>query len=130
MQTTTFKSNGLTATALFLTLPTIYFISTAVLKYELGIDGPFDSIAPTLESWGIKEGLGWNINLLILFGPLLAFLLTIFQVLKIEGRFTKEEFRLNFTLKKIGFPLTVAMLSAGVMIILFLYALGENCHCE
>jgi hypothetical protein len=130
MQTITFKSNRLTATALLLTLPTVYFIIIAVLKYELGIDRPFDAIAPMLESWGIKEALGWNINLLILFGPLLAFFLTIFQILKIEWYFTKEEFRLNFALKKIWFPLSLAMLSAGVLLILFLYALGENCHCE
>ena len=129
MKTTTFKNNGLTAASLLLALPTAYFILISVLKYALNIDGPFDSAQPALERWGIKETLGWNINLLILFGPMLAFLLTIFQVLKIEWHFTKEEFLLHFTLQKKWFPLLVALFSISLLGILFLYFLGENCTC-
>ena len=130
MKTGTFKSNWLTAGALLLALPTGYFILAAMLKYELKIEGPFNAIQPSLESWGIKDSLGWNINLLILFGPVLAFLLTIFQVLKIEFHFTKEEFNLQFSLQKIWFPLLVVGFSAGLIAILFFYVLGENCNCS
>ena len=130
MKTGTFKNNWLTAGALLLALPTGYFILAAMLKYELKIEGPFNAIQPSLESWGIKDSLGWNINLLILFGPVLAFLLTIFQVLKIEFHFTKEEFNLQFSLQKIWFPLLVVGFSAGLIAILFFYALGENCNCS
>ena len=126
MRTTTFKNDGLTAAALLLALPTAYFILISVLKYGFGIGGPFDSAQPTLESWGIKETLGWNINLLILFGPVLAFLLTIFQVLKIEWHFTKEEFLLHFTVQKKWFPLLVAAFSIGLLAILTFYFLVEN----
>lgn len=130
MKTGTFKNNWLTAGALLLALPTGYFILAAMLKYELKIEGPFNAIQPSLESWGIKDSLGWNINLLILFGPVLAFLLTIFQVLKIEFHFTKEEFNLQFSLQKIWFPLLVVGFSAGLIAILFFYVLGENCNCS
>ena len=130
MKTGTFKNNWLTAGALLLALPTGYFILAAMLKYELKIEDPFNAIQPSLESWGIKDSLGWNINLLILFGPVLAFLLTIFQVLKIEFHFTKEEFNLQFSLQKIWFPLLVVGFSAGLIAILFFYALGENCNCS
>ena len=130
MKTGTFKNNWLTAGALLLALPTGYFILAAMLKYELKIEGPFNTIQPSLESWGIKDSLGWNINLLILFGPVLAFLLTIFQVLKIEFHFTKEEFNLQFSLQKIWFPLLVVGFSAGLIAILFFYVLGENCNCS
>jgi hypothetical protein len=129
MKTTSFKSDGLTVLALMLALPTAWFILIAVLKYGFGIDGPFDSLAPTLESWGIKESLGWNINLLILFGPVLAFLLTIFQVLAVEFHLNKEEWRLHFTVQKKWFPLLVAAFSIGLLAILFIYMLGENCKC-
>ena len=86
------KQNGITIISLLLALPTAYFIAIAILKYEMGVDGPFDAIAPLLERWGIKEALGWNINLLILLGPLLAFLLTIFQLLSITTAIHTESF--------------------------------------
>lgn len=123
------KQNRLTAAALLMALPTAYFIVISILKYELGIDGPFDSIAPLLERMGIKETPGWNINLLILFGPVVACLLTIFQVLKISWQFTKEQFQFYFTIRKKWFPLLVSVFSLSLLAILFFYLLGENCNC-
>lgn len=67
------KQNGITILSLLLALPTAYLICISILKYAMGIDAPFDSIAPLLEQMGIKETIGWNINLLILFGPMVAF---------------------------------------------------------
>jgi len=129
MKTTTFKNDGVTTAGLLLALPTAYFILISVLKYVLNIDGPFDSAQPALERWGIRETLGWIINLLILLGPMLAFFLTIFQVLKTEWHFTKEEFLLHFTLQKKWFPMLVALFSISLLAILFLYFIGENCTC-
>ena len=129
MKTINFKNNWLTTTGLLLALPAAYFILVAILKYWLKINEPFDTIQPVLERWGIKESLGWNINLLILFGPVLALLLTFFQVVQLEWRFNKEEFLLNFTIKKRWFPLLITVLSAGLLAILFFYLVGENCNC-
>lgn len=78
------KQNWLTWASLLLALPSAYFIAISLLKYVFNVDGPFDNATPFLERMGIKENLGWNINLLIVFGPLVAFLLTVFQVLKIS----------------------------------------------
>ncbi|MBK5270568.1 MAG: hypothetical protein JJE22_06100 [Bacteroidia bacterium] len=118
----------LNAVALLLTLPTAYFISISILKYKLGFDGQFDSIATVLERMGIKEPPGWNINLLILLGPVSGFLLAIFQVLIIRWQFTKEHFRFDFTIKKRWFPLLVAVFSISLLAMLFFYLLGENCN--
>jgi len=124
------KQNGIAIISLLLALPTAYFIVIAVLKYELGVDGPFDSIAPLLESWGIKESLGWNINLLILFGPLLAFFLTIFQLLGVRMQFTQNHFLFQITVRKRWLPLLVAGFSISLLAILFAYLFGENCSCS
>ena len=125
----TIKSNWLTAAGLLLALPTAYLICISVLKYGLNINEPFDSSAPLLARWGIKESLGWNINLLILLGPIAGFLLTIFQVLIIKWQFTKEHFQFQFTVKKRWFPILVAAFSVSLPAILFFYLLGENCNC-
>jgi hypothetical protein len=123
------KSNWLVAAGLLLSLPAAYFISTAFLKYELGVDGPFDDAYPLFESLGVKEDLGWNINLLILLGPIAGFLLCVFQVLKIRWEFTKEEFRFQFTVRKRWFPILAAAFSASLLGLLALYLFGENCTC-
>lgn len=124
------KQNGITIISLLLALPTAYFIAIALLKYELGVNGPFDAIAPLLESWGVKEALGWNINLLILFGPLLAFFLTIFQLLGIRTHFTQNHFLFQITVRKRWLPLLVAGFSISLLAILFAYLLEENCNCS
>ena len=123
------KQNGIAIISLLLALPTAYFIVISVLKYELGVDGPFDSIAPLLESWGIKESLGWNINLLVLFGPLLAFFLTIFQLLGVRMQFTQNHFLFQITVRKRWLPLLVAGFSISLLAVLFTYLFGENCIC-
>jgi len=119
-------SNWLAAGALLLALPTAYFITISLLKYVFNVDGPFDNAAPFFERMGIQESIGWNINLLILFGPLIAFLVTIFQVLTINWQFSKEQFEFHFIIRKKWFPLLVALLSGGLLLTLFVYLIGEN----
>ena len=121
------KQNGIAMASLLLALPTAYFLGISVLKYEMGIDAPFDTAAPFLERMGIKESLGWNINLLILLGPLVAVVLSIFQVLKIKFQFIQNHFLFQFILKKRWSPLLVAAFSVSLPVVLFIYLAGENC---
>ena len=125
---TAYRINWLTAAALLLALPTGYFVLTGLLS-EFGINGPADALQPTLEKLGSKESLGWNINLLIVFGPVIALLICATQVLKLNFRFTKEEFELHAAIKKSWFALFVALLSVTSLATLFLYLLAENCNC-
>lgn len=121
------KPNVIAIISLLLALPTAYFICISVLKFELGVDGPFDSVAPFLERMGINETIGWNINLLILFGPFITFLLTIFQVLTIRFQFTQNHFLFQFLIKKRWLPMVVAAFSVSLIAFLFVYLAGENC---
>jgi hypothetical protein len=124
------KQKWITWAALFLSLPTGYFILIAILKYVFGIGGPFDASAPLLEELGIKESLGWNINLLILLGPVAASILTAVQVLKIKWNLTGDKFEFHLMIRKQWFPILVAAFSISLLAILFLYLLGENCNCQ
>ena len=125
----TFKNNWLTAAAVLLILPTAFFILMGVLS-EFGINGPIEAIQPMAEALGIKEPPGgFNISTLILIGPMLAILLTVFQFLKIEWHFSREEFFVHFTFKKKWLPLIVTVLSGLLLTFLFFYMVGENCNC-
>lgn len=128
MRTTTFKNNGITAIAAILAFPTAYFIIANLLN-EIGIPGPYNLIASFVEHNGGREPLGWNINLLILCGPIVAILLTFFQFVKIEFHSTKEEFLLHFSIQKRWFPILVTVASVAVLASIFFYMLGENCNC-
>lgn len=129
MKTATFKNNWLTSVALLLVMPTAYFILIGILS-ELGINGPLEAVQPLAEKWGIKDPPGLNITSVILFGPMVAFLLTIFQFLKIGWHFTREEFSLHLAFYKRWFPILVASASIGVLAMLFFYMVGENCNCH
>ena len=128
MRTITFKNNWLTAVGLLLVLPTAYFILIGILS-AFGFNGPLEAIKPFAERLGIKDPPGFNITSIILFGPMVAFLLTIFQFLRIEWHFSKEEFLLNLTFQKRWFPIMVAATSVGVLAMLTLYMFVENCRC-
>ena len=112
-----------------LTLPTAYFIFISLLKYSQGIPYLFDSAQPFLEKLGIKESLGFNINLLILFGPMIALFLNLFAVLRLEWYNEKESFSVRFYIEKHWWNMAVIIFSGILLATLFMYALGENCRC-
>ena len=112
-----------------LALPTAFFIFISVLKYALGLPFLFDSTQPLLERLGIKESLGFNINLLILFGPLIALFLNLFSVLHIEWLNEKEIFSFKVSIEKHWWNMVLVIFSALLLAVLFFYAIGENCHC-
>ena len=112
-----------------LTLPTAYFILISLLKYVFGISYLFDTSQPLLERMGIKESLGLNINLFILFGPLIAMLLNLLAVLKIEWFNQKDFFSLKLSLQKHWWNMALVIFSGILLATLFIYILGENCRC-
>ena len=117
------------AFGILLSFPTAYFIFISLLKYGLGLPFLFDSTQPILERLGIKESLGLNINLLILFGPLIALMLNLISVFKIEWYNEKEKFSVRISVQKHWCNMTLIIFSGVLLAILFIYALGENCRC-
>ena len=126
METTTRRHIWLNTAAILLLFPAVYVIVISLLKYGLGIDGPFDSSAPFLESIGIKDPVGFNINLLILFGPVIALLPAALQVLQMDWHSSKEQFQFNITIRRKWFPLFIIFLSGLILATLFIYLAGEN----
>lgn len=126
MKTISLKQNWLNLFSLALILPTLIFITFSVLKYNFGITGPYDTMETYLINLGLKESIGWNINLLFICGPLLALLLSILQILEIQWQFSKEQVDIRFTVLKKWFPLSVGMFSGVVLFSLLIYLVVEN----
>lgn len=112
-----------------LVLPTAYFILISLLKYGLGASYLFDSAQPILEGLGIKESLGFNINLLILFGPLIAMAINLLTVLRIEWRNENEIFSIRLSIQKHWWNMVLVLFATALLATLFIYVLGENCRC-
>lgn len=113
-----------------LAFPSAYFIFINVLN-EYGSPYLFDSAQPLLEQLGIKKSLGFNINLLILFGPLIAMALNLLAVVKINLYNQMENFSVKFSIKKQWWNMMLVIFSGLLLAILFVYAIGENCRgCE
>ena len=128
--TTQNRHSWLNIVALILIFPALYVILISILKYGLGFNGPFDASAPVLEKWGIKDPVGWNINLLILLGPVAAVLISAFQVLHIQIKISKEQFDFHFSVARKWMPITIGLISCLVIATLFMYMAGENCNCH
>ena len=112
-----------------LVFPAAYFVLISLLKYGPGIPYLFNTAQPLLESLGIKEALGFNINLVILFGPFVALLLNLFAVLTIDWENDREDFSIRFSIQKHWWNMALVFFSGILLAILFIYAVGENCRC-
>ncbi len=117
------------AVGIFLAFPATYFILISLLKYSFGLPYLFDTSQSLLETLGIKKSLGWNINLLILFGPLIALTLNLIAVLKIESYNERKIFSIKVSIEKYWWNMMLVVISGILLSTLFFYAIGENCRC-
>ena len=129
MQLTSSRNRWLNMTALLLLLPAAYVIIISLLKYGLGINDPFDASAPFLENMGIKDPPGWNINLLILLGPVAALLIVALQLLHIKWHFSKEYFQFDITIRRKRTAMSIGIFAILILASLSIYLAGENCNC-
>ena len=130
MTTTSMKHRLQVASAFLLVIPALLVITASVLKYGLGIGGLFDSIAPTMEKWGIKDPPGFNITSLVAFGPVVALLIAVFAIVKFQFLHLKEkdvfviEVKNNFVFR------VLTVLSGLVLATLCIYLALENINHE
>ena len=112
---------------LLLSVPAAYFLSINVAN-EVGWADPYELSEPLLLTLGFREGMGFNINLLIAFGPLMALLMNLTSVVSIEWESSKTDMKLNFHLLKKWWSWVTIFIAGPCLLILFLYLVGENCR--
>ncbi len=115
--------------AAILVFPAAFFLIGSVLKFEAGIPVFYDMAEPLMLRMGLNEKLGFNINLLIAFGPIVALALTLFSLVRIKTVSRKDFFSMSVCFPGKGVLLYLALVSAFMMCFLLVYVVGENCHC-
>lgn len=110
-----------------LAFPACYFVLAAVLNDSLGFSPLWEIIEPIFEKPANKH-LGWNINLLILFGPILALIWNTFSILQIKWSNEKDHLHLFFSITKHWLNIGVIMVCLLILATLFAYLFVENCR--
>ncbi|HEX6181658.1 MAG TPA: hypothetical protein VFZ47_10460 [Chitinophagaceae bacterium] len=119
---------GLSAiVGLLLTIPATYFLFINILN-EMGQPGLYNSAAPLFERLGGDEPMGWNINLLIVGGPLIALLLNVTSVLRFDWHLDKTMVEINLQIERRWTNWVIIGLGGLCMLVLFIYLAGENCR--
>ena len=111
-----------------LVFPALYFIVSAWLNYGLGFSPLWKIIEPIFENPENKK-FGFNINLLILFGPLLAILINLPLVMQLVMSRTPEEVNVHIAFKKYSWSWIIIGAGTFCLAALFFYLLLENCNC-
>ncbi|MBV9987022.1 MAG: hypothetical protein JO301_05050 [Chitinophagaceae bacterium] len=124
MKTSILKIDPFLVAGALLVAPAGYFFTAAFLNYELHLPFFWDPIAPYFEQ---HKSLGWNANLLIAFGPVLAVLMNLPRLL--QFRLYRDEFdRWQLSaLLQLSSP-RWAVIGAGIFVtgVMIAYMFGEN----
>ena len=112
----------LAVVALAITFPTAFVVAVAVLKYVLGVPGPFDAIEPTVTPF-VTHPIGETILVL---APYVALVLAIKPFARM--RLGWREGRLAASLEAAVPPtsLAVGAMSATLIVFMGLYWMAEN----
>lgn len=130
MTTTSIKHRLQVASAILLVLPALLVITASILKYGLGIGNLFDSIAPTMEDWGIKDPPGFNITSVVAFGPVIALLIAVFAIVKLKLMRSKEKDVFVIEVKNSFVFRILTVLAALVLAAMCVYLVLENINHE
>ena len=111
---------------LMLTIPATYFLFINILN-EMGQPGLYNSAAALFERLGVNKPMGWNINLLIIGGPLIALLLNVTSVLRFDWHLDKTTVDINLQIERRWTNWVIIGLGGLCMLVLFIYLTGEYC---
>jgi hypothetical protein len=110
---------------LLLAFPAAYFLLANVLNSEIGLNWLWKPIEPIFKKPENKR-FGWNVNMLIVFGPLLATLLNALSLIYFRFEKTGEYFQLQLFIKRKWWNIAVMIVAVGILVCLGTYLLLEN----
>jgi hypothetical protein len=129
MKTSIIKSNAAFYAGLLIIFPAFFIVVICIQKYTLGLEYFYDVIIPVFKSLSSKESLGFNINALIVIGPLLALILNLTVVLRLQTISTEEHIEFQITALKNRQNWAMVILNGLLLCMLLIYMLGEKCNC-
>jgi len=102
------------------------FVGAKVLKYGLGVEGPYDVLGPLTDP---PKGAGDFVTAIVLVGPLIGLAIALWPVLRL--RLARSEYRVEATVsvRLRGANIAIALVALGVLAVLFGHIAAENAAC-
>ncbi|CAN5488473.1 hypothetical protein BH10BAC3_BH10BAC3_08630 [soil metagenome] len=108
-----------------LAFPAAYFVSSAILNYGLGIDWFWKPIEPIFDNPDNKH-FGWNINMLIIFGPIIAVLINALSLAYFRFEKLDDFFKIEIYVKRNWLNIAVLVIAGITLASIFVYQFFEN----
>ena len=108
-----------------LAFPAAYFVSSAIMNYGLGIDWLWKPIEPIFEK-PANQHFGWNINMLIILGPIVAVLINTLSLAFIRFGKADDYFKFEIFIRRNWLNLAVIIIAGGSLLIMSIYLFFEN----
>jgi hypothetical protein len=107
---------------LLVLIPTLTLILLSILKYILGIPGPFDAVEPTVTPF-VTHPLGETV---VTLAPYVALLLALVPTVRIEVRWRESRLTGSIAFSAPAASVLVAAASTAVAVVMILYWVAEN----
>jgi hypothetical protein len=109
-----------------LVLPAALFVGANVLKYGLGIDGPYNALGPLTDP---PKGTGDLVTVIVLVGPVVGLGVALWPVLGLRFAHPDGEVKATVSLRLRWANIAIAVVALGVLAVLFGHILAENAAC-
>jgi hypothetical protein len=115
------------AASVALVAPAIVFVTANILRYNLGVAGPYRALEPVLAPGG---GLmDWVLGLVVILGPMTAFTLAVSPMVRFRIERRGEDLVGTLTVRWRPALFAVAIVSAIVLAVIGSYLVAENLPC-
>lgn len=112
--------------AAVLVLPAALFVGANVLKYNVGVDGPYAALGPLTDP---PRSTTDYVTALVLLGPVAGFALVLWPILRLGFGHPEGEIQATVTIRLRWANIAVAVVALGVLAVLFGHVLAENAAC-
>ncbi|MGH2693019.1 MAG: hypothetical protein ACRDHM_11040 [Actinomycetota bacterium] len=107
-----------------LVLPSVVFVAANLLKFELGIDGPYDFLAPVIGPSSSVNGP--ILAAVVILGPLAAVVLTLRRTASISVSRTGGGLSARTSLNVQWADLVILVFALGALSVIGLYLIAEG----
>ena len=109
-----------------LVLPAALFLGANILKFELGIAGPYEWLGPLTDP---SRSVNDLVTAIVLLGPALALAIALWPIVRVRFAHPDEEVRATVSLRLRWPNIAVAVVALGVLAVLLGHVAVENAAC-
>lgn len=112
------------ATSLLLLVPALVFVTANELKFQLGVDAPYDALEPVLDPRPLLARV--VLQALVLAGPVIALVLSALAIVRANATLRDRTLEVRATVRLHPGHLIAVLVSLALLAAMALYLVAEN----